>query len=68
MDRKARTKRRAPRLRKARPLLLAVGAAVALAGCGDDSTPPPPPDMATPSHDMLIFGVPVARDLAMPHD
>jgi hypothetical protein len=60
MSSSKRTKRRSVRIRKARPLLLAVGAAVAIAGCGDDST-------TVTSGDL---GIPVVRDMAVPssHD
>jgi hypothetical protein len=67
-DRKTAEKRptrRRVRVRKARPLLLAIGAAVAIAGCGDDSTTVTNNDMGVPvvRRDMAV---PVVHDLGLP--
>ncbi len=48
------------RVRKARPLLIAVGAAVALSACGDNTTTP---DQGAGGCDL---GVCVTRDLSVP--
>ena len=57
-------KPRKPRVLRARPLLIAVGAAACLAGCGDDTTTAANVDMGIPAiHDM---GKPGVIDLGKP--
>ena len=53
---------RKPRVLRARPLLIAVGAAACLAGCGDDTTATVNVDMGIPAmHDMGLIVVDLGK-------
>lgn len=58
-----RTLARKPRILKARPLLLAVGAAAIIAGCDDDTTQVTNYDMGVTVHQDMAHAIP---DLALP--
>jgi hypothetical protein len=65
MTDKPKKKPRRPRILKAKPLLLAIGAAAIIAGCDDDTTGTPAADMTQSTHDMSIPGHP---DFGLPTD